>query len=74
MPLQTLVQHTALCISNWQLFLARNNTIFLLGIVQRISVYGHTYSKSMVQPRKVANPARCQLNSENEYLPVHVRA
>ena len=29
------------------------------------SVYGHTYSKSMDQSGKVANPARGQLNREN---------
>ena len=29
-----------------------------------------TYSKSMDQPGKVANPARGQLNEKNEYLPV----
>ena len=28
-------------------------------------LYGHTYSKSMDQPGKVANPARGQLNKEN---------
>ena len=34
-----------------------------------------TYSKkSMDQPGKVANPARGQLNGENEYSPVPVRA
>ena len=33
-----------------------------------------TYSKSMDQPGKVANPVRGQLNRENEYLPVRVRA
>ena len=32
-------------------------------------MHGHTYSKSMV-----ANPARGQLNRENEYPPVRVRA
>ena len=37
-------------------------------------VYGHTYSKSMDQPGKVANPARGQLNRENEYFSVRVRA
>ena len=37
-------------------------------------VYGCTYSKSMDQPGKVANPARGQLNRENEYSPVRVRA
>ena len=30
-----------------------------------ICMYGHTYSKSMDQPAKVANPARGQLNREN---------
>ena len=34
----------------------------------RLCVYGHTYSKSMDQPDKVANPARGQLNRENDYL------
>ena len=33
-----------------------------------------TYSKSMAQPGKVANPARGQLNRKNEYFPVPVRA
>ena len=33
-----------------------------------------TYSKSMDHPGKVANPARGQLNMENEYFPVRVRA
>ena len=28
-------------------------------------MYGHTYSKSLVQPDKVANPAHGQLNKEN---------
>ena len=32
-----------------------------------------TYSKSKDQPRNVANPARDQLNRENEYFPVPVR-
>ena len=36
--------------------------------------YGHTYSKSMDQPGKVASPARGQLNRKNEYFPVRVRA
>ena len=29
-----------------------------------VCMYGHTYSKSMDQPGKVANPARGQLNGE----------
>ena len=33
-----------------------------------------TYSKSKDQPGKVANPARGQLNRENEYFPVPFRA
>ena len=38
-------------------------------------MYGHTYySKSMDQPGKVANPARGQLNRENEHFPVPVCA
>ena len=41
---------------------------------QHICMYGRTYSKSMDQPSKVANPARGQLNRQNEYSPVHVPA
>ena len=37
-------------------------------------MYSHKYSKSMDQPGKVANPARGQLNRENEYFAVRVRA
>ena len=37
-------------------------------------MYGHTYSKSMDQLGKVANYACAQLNKENEYFPVRVRA
>ena len=38
-------------------------------------MYGHTYSKNSTdQPGKVANPARGQLNRENEYFPLPVRA
>ena len=32
-----------------------------------VCMYGHTYSKSMDEPGKVANPARGQLKRENEY-------
>ena len=31
-------------------------------------------AKSMDQPGKVANPARGQLNRENKYFPIRVRA
>ena len=34
-----------------------------------LCMYGLTYSKSMDQRGKVANPARGQLNRENEYFP-----
>ena len=37
-------------------------------------MYGHTYSKGMDQPGKVASPARGQLNRKNEYFPVRVRS
>ena len=37
-------------------------------------MYSSTHSKSMDQPSKVVNPARGQLNRENQYLPVPVRA
>ena len=38
------------------------------------NMYGHTYSKSMDQPGKVASPARGQLNRKNECFPVRVHA
>ena len=37
-------------------------------------MYGHTYIKSKDQSDKVANRARGQLNRENLYFPVRVRA
>ena len=37
-------------------------------------MYGRTYGKSMEQPGKISNPAGGQLNKENEYSPVRVRA
>ena len=37
-------------------------------------MYSHKHTKSIDQPGKVANPARGQLNRENEYFPVRVRA
>ena len=58
-------------------------SIFLVCMLERghkrnpssvVCMYGHTYIKSMDQPGKVANPARGQLNRENEYFPVRVRA
>ena len=45
-----------------------------LSVYIRPYMYGHVYSKSMDQPGKVANPARGQLNRENEYFPVRDRA
>ena len=37
-------------------------------------MYGQTYSKGKDQPGKVTNPARGQLNRENEHFSVRVRA
>ena len=37
-------------------------------------MYHHTYSKSMDQPGEVANPARGQLDREDQYFPVPVHA
>ena len=37
-------------------------------------LYDHTYSKSMDQPGKVANPSRGQLKWEDEYFTVRVCA
>ena len=34
-------------------------------IIDMYGMYGHTYSKSMDQSGKVANPARGQLNRKN---------
>ena len=48
--------------------------IALQCICMYVCMYGHTYSKSMDQPGKVASPARGQLNRKNEYFPVRVRA
>ena len=42
----------------------QHNGGFLPGIIY-VCMYGHTYSKSMDQPGKVASPARGQLNREN---------
>ena len=39
-----------------------------------VCMYSNTYSKIMDQPGKVANPARGQLNRENECFPIRVRA
>ena len=43
-------------------------------IVPQSCVYGHHIEQSMDQPGKVANLAWGQLNRENEYFPVPVRA
>ena len=37
------------------------------GFGEMLYLYGHTYSKSMDQPGKVASPARGRLNRKNEY-------
>ena len=50
------------------------HTLLYTDINNHICMYVHTYSKSMDQPGKVANPCRGQLNKENEYSSVRVRA
>ena len=40
----------------------------------KVCMHDDTHSKSMDQPGKVASPARGQLNRENKYFPVRVRA
>ena len=37
-------------------------------------MYGHTHSKGMDQPCKVAHPAHGQLNRENDFFPVRIHA
>ena len=39
-----------------------------------VCIYGHHIWQSMDQPGKVSNPARGQLNRENEHFPVSVSA
>ena len=46
-------------------FLQQTSTVFIVCI---------TYGKSMDQRGKVANPVRGQLNRENSYFPIPVRA
>ena len=46
--------------------------ILLVFISVQLACMVITYSKSMDQPGKVANPARGQLNRKNEYSPVLV--
>ena len=46
------------------------DTLWASGDAQTHTMYGYTYSKSKDQPGEVANPARGQLNRENEYFPV----
>ena len=53
-------------------YLVTTGWIFYEGVSILYGVYGHTYSKSVDQPGKVANSARGQLNSENEYFPSRV--
>ena len=50
-------------------FLLYSTAVFHMCVCMAI-----TYSKSMVQPGKVANPALGQLQREHDYFPVPVRA
>ena len=45
-----------------------------VGKCMYVRMYGHHIKQSMDRPGKVANPARGQLNRENEYSPIPVRA
>ena len=54
-------------------FLDYSEMVIEFRCIIHVCTYGHTYSESMDQPGKVANPARGQLNRENEYSPVRVR-
>ena len=54
-----------------------HNIVLLLFDTTQYSMYVCmviTYSKSMDQPGKVANPSRGQMNRENQYFPVPVCA
>ena len=46
----------------------------IVAVCMCLCLYGHHLQQSMNQPGKVANPARGQLNRENECFPVPVRA
>ena len=61
--------------SGWCFFyLVTTGWIFDISLCENSLKKSKTYSKSMDQPGKVANPARGQLNREDEYSPVRVRA
>ena len=47
--------------------LTLNTALYVL--IFHVCMYGHTYSKSMDQPGKVANPARDQLNRKKWKFP-----
>ena len=53
---------------------SRTSRHFEINMTFTYNMYGHTYSKSMDQPGKAANPARGQLNREKGYSPIRVRA
>ena len=66
--------------AEWRAIWSREDPCFMGTILTLFSpcmyvcIYGHTNSKSMDQPGKVAHPACGQLNRENEYFPVRVQA
>ena len=77
MYLKNIGTHGSCCISYIYCSLAMQYCRRELLYYYDVCMFGHsphTYSKSMDQPGKVANPARGQLNRENEYSPVRVRA
>ena len=52
----------------------RTDVAELVSQWEYVCMYGHHIQQSMDQPGKVDNPARGQLNRENEYFPFPVRA
>ena len=65
--------HPGILRSSYPMLLCKYGLRFLL-TTTTVYTYGHTYSKSMDQQGKVANPARGQLNRESSYFLVRVCA
>ena len=73
--ISTRTDHSSYCSTEHVIIHRGMNTVQAeVGGSYTVCMYGHTYSKSKDQPGKAVNPARGQLNRENEYLPVPVRA
>ena len=61
----TRLIHTLLYVMTINTYIHTIIDIIIINSTILLTMYGHTYSKSMYQPGKVANPARGQLNREN---------